>query len=76
MCKSYKNILVIYRNKLNGLEKPTEIDGLLSFVCGTKKNCSEIIASISAIEQFMEQKLRVCCEWTSENAEMNLPQSA
>lgn len=42
-------------------------------LCADLKEPSEIVASIEDVEQLVEQKLRVCCEWTTENAEQSLP---
>lgn len=42
-------------------------------LCAELKECSEIVASIDDIEQSVEEKLRTCCQWTTENTEYCLP---
>ena len=44
-------------------------------LCAELKDLDEIVASIDDVEQSMEQKLRVCCQWTNENTERRLPHS-
>lgn len=44
-------------------------------LCGELKDPCEIVTSITEIEQSIEQKLRACCKWTTENIEQRLPHS-
>lgn len=44
-------------------------------LCAELKESCEIVASVSDVEQSMEQKLRTCCQWTIENIEHRLPHS-
>lgn len=44
-------------------------------LCAKITDSHEIVASISDVEQLIEQKLRACCQWTTENTVQNLPHS-
>lgn len=44
-------------------------------LCAELKDPCEIVTSIDDVEQTMEQKLRACCQWTTENTELRLPHS-
>lgn len=44
-------------------------------LCAELKDYGEIVACIDDLEQSLEQKLRACCQWTSENTKHRLPHS-
>lgn len=56
------------------MKNPTEMSEYCR-LCAELKDSSEIVASINDVEQSMEQKLRACCQWTTENTEQRLPHS-